>query len=520
MEKIRGILLGLLTGPNQPLIMIAGHIHIDHMYLGLTDRRLWNMARIIIAAEDWGADQLESGDLYWTGADVVDKIIPRTPVALRLATHEDRSGTGTRRVPIPGGDDIILISHPVDLDGSPFFGQSMPLADGDRVEFWHTPGHSRDSMTIRIGNLFHIGDIPFSTNPGIAGRPGWDRDALMRSVMNIRWLFGQGGQICCLGHGRSLNYDGTITMLNKLEKEILVMPDISVLNKERINVSMWHGLDLVEEAHRIFPVIAGRLMFLSYQLEKLGMDEEAGYINSLFEHEVIDTYFDEFNLFYGEYKSGNKVKPEVVMKILQVFERIQTSFHSDILSGIIDVSLIRRATRLFSDLLSTIQGIIPAGNPEQIELIPFIREWIIFSQSSGVSDSELIGTADDEILYRQAMVSRLAHLPHARRLLYHLQIIDETKGLVAIRADRNRLYDFFSALSEFFEGVSAERVEIHLICDPDSIRIIFTPEGPDIRYEVPIPGATQREVAYAGGRLMNVMVPGKEDVCIMFPAVI
>ncbi|PKL58805.1 MAG: hypothetical protein CVV33_10210, partial [Methanomicrobiales archaeon HGW-Methanomicrobiales-4] len=66
MVKIRDILSFELPGPDHPLIVVAGHIHIDHMYLGLTDRRLWGMARIIIAAEDWGADQLESGDLYWT----------------------------------------------------------------------------------------------------------------------------------------------------------------------------------------------------------------------------------------------------------------------------------------------------------------------------------------------------------------------------------------------------------------------------------------------------------------------
>ncbi|MFH0967004.1 MAG: MBL fold metallo-hydrolase, partial [Methanobacteriota archaeon] len=48
MEKIRNVLSVELRVPNHPLLVIAGHIHIDHIYPGLTDRRLRGMAWIII----------------------------------------------------------------------------------------------------------------------------------------------------------------------------------------------------------------------------------------------------------------------------------------------------------------------------------------------------------------------------------------------------------------------------------------------------------------------------------------
>ncbi|PKL60232.1 MAG: hypothetical protein CVV33_03740 [Methanomicrobiales archaeon HGW-Methanomicrobiales-4] len=308
-------------------------------------------------------------------------------------------------------------------------------------------------------------------------------------------------------------------MLNRLENDISTIPNISIFNKECLDVSMWHGLDLVEEAHRIFPVIAGRLMFLGFQLEELGMVEEAGRINSLFEYESIDLCLDDFNRFYREYKDGKKVKPEVVMKILQIFVRIQTLLPIEDLSGILNVSLIRRVTRLFSDFLGTIQGIIPEGIPEVIDLIPILQKFIISGNSSGVSDSELICAVDDEKLYRQAMVNRLAHYPHTLHISYRLRISDDTKCPILIRADMDRFYDFLAAISEYFEEISVEIVDIYIKTESDGIWVILTPEGSDLRYEVPIPGATQREVTYVGGRLMSVMEPGKEDIRIVFPSV-
>ncbi|MFH0968504.1 MAG: hypothetical protein V1862_12545, partial [Methanobacteriota archaeon] len=224
----------------------------------------------------------------------------------------------------------------------------------------------------------------------------------------------------------------------------------------------------------------------------------------------------EFEFFYREYKEGKKVRPEVVMKILQTFERIQMVFPVDSLTGIIDISLTRRAIRIFSDFLGTIQGIIPAGNPENIDLIPFIQGCITSCHSSGVSDLELMQSVDDEKLYRQTLVNRLAHHPHTLHIVYRLKIGDNTNIPVLIHADRDRFHDLFAVISEYFEGISADTVEVLVNVESDGVLIIFTPEGSDIRYEIPLSGSTQREVAYAGGRLMSVMELGKEDIRIMF----
>ena len=518
MVKTKDILKKEISNPDHLIILVAGHIHIDHMYLGMTDRELRNLGQVIIAAEYQGAIWLEEGDCYRTGADVVGLPIPRTPVALHLLTPEDKQNGVTRHVSVDGKDDLILTSHILACNGEEFYSQSMPLADGDRIEFWSSPGHSEDSITIRIGALFHIGDIPFAINPGIAGRPGYDRNVLLRSIISIKSLFEhEKGLICCTGHGRALNREATLTMLNRLEQDTRALPEISVFDEKRLNLSMWHGLDLAEEAHRIYPVIAGRIMFLCFQLEKLGMEEEAGEINSLFEYESVDQLLDEFNTFYLEYKEGKKIKPEVLIKALQIFGKIESSFPADSLTSIIDISLIRRATRIFSDLLGTIRGVIPVGSPEEILLISLIRECIADPALSDINDFDLIQVADDESQFRRVMVSRIAHYSHRRRFSFHLDEPDDTLSRSRIRVDRVRFADFFSGLSEYFESISVQAVDISIIIDSDIARIIFTPRGDAIRYERQAPGAMLREAGYAGGKVISVMEPGKEDIRVSFP---
>jgi len=516
-HKIQEILSGEISGPDHPVLIIAGHIHVDHIH-GITNRKLRSVARILIAAEDWGAQQLEAGSEYWTSSDIVEIMMPPVRVDLHLLTPDDKRLNKPRTVYLPGLDEVVLTPIQHMVRGSPFSGQYLPLSGGDRIEFWHTPGHSPDSLTIRIGDLIHIGDIPFSANPGIAGRPGWNRGDLLRSVVAIRQMVLECCAVtCCPGHGRTLNRNDTVKMLDRLEEQIAQLPEINLFNKKQINIALWHGLDLIEEAMKIFPVIAGRMMVLSYQLEDLGMSEESEWISTLFDDEKIDRLLSEFTLFYQEYKDGNKVRHEVISKIIRIFEQITGHFPAQKLNGIIDTSLIRRASRLFSDLLCTIYGSIPSGNPESTMVLPLIQHFIQVRTSSGVSDAFLMQIVDDEELYRQALMSRIAHHHHAKRLAYRLEIPDTFAPETMVRVDSLRFVDFLSGLSDFFEGISAEQVLISIRDMGESLAIQITPEGGTIIGDRQIPGATQREIQYAGGRLVSLMQPGQEDIRFTLP---
>lgn len=515
MEKVREVLSKEVSGQEHRIILIAGHIHVDHMYFGLVDRQLRKIGRTIIAAEDWGAKQLEVGDTRWTGSDIVG--LPQSPadVALHLLTPDDKAAEIKRIVTIEGFGEIILNSHQISTNGRVLYGQTMMLKDGDHIDFWHTPGHSQESMSISIGTLLHVGDIPFATNPGIAGRAGWNKSDLLDSIYNIRDHLLTEETICCPGHGRTFDYSGVMTMVTRMEKEIREMPNISEYNVVRLNLSLWHGLDLIDEAHRLFPIIAGRMMSLCFRLENVEMEQEAADICVLFSDEQVDQFLLEFNRFYEEFKAGKKIKPEVVHKALQVFEQIEKVFPAESLESVIDRSLLRRARRILSDFLSTIQGIIPDGKDEPVTLVPLIHE-VFAGDTSGVSDEELITIADDELAYRQAIVKRIAHHPYAHLLPYHISTGKFSDTELTIMADRERLYDSFIALIEYLEYINAKSLDISLVSDEKMIQMILTPAGPDLASELPLPGSTIREIAYAGGVVKSVMEPGKEDIRIEF----
>ncbi|HWQ63544.1 MAG TPA: MBL fold metallo-hydrolase [Methanospirillum sp.] len=517
MEKVRQVLSAEVTSQNHRIILIAGHIHVDHMYFGLVDRQLRRIGRTIIAAEHWGAEQLEAGDAHWTGSDIVG--LPQSPVhvALHLLTPEDKAAEIKRVVNIEGFKEIILNSHQISTNGRTLYGQSMMLEDGDHIDFWHTPGHSRESMSISIGTLLHVGDIPFATNPGIAGRAGWNKSDLLDSIYNIRDHLLTEDTICCPGHGRTFDYSGVMAMVSRMEIEISEMPDLSEYNVKRLNLSLWHGLDLIDEAHRLFPIIAGRMMSLCFRLENMEMEQEAADICVLFSDEQVDQFLLDFNRFYEEFKAGKKIKPEVVHKALQVFEQIEKAFPAESLESVIDRSLLRRARRILSDFLSTIQGVIPDGKDEPVVLISLIHE-VFAGDQSGVSDEELITLADDEQAYRQAMVKRIAHHPYAHRLPYHISTENCGAGedSITILADRQRLYDSCIALIEYLECINAKSLDILLIGEKNAIQMILTPVGPDLASELPLPGSTIREITYAGGIVKSVMEPGKEDIRIEF----
>lgn len=512
MEKIKQVLSTRLQGSDHPVMVIAGHIHVDHLYLGLADRQLQSMARIIYAAEAWGARQIEDAHEVWTGADVVGLAIPKTRIEIQLIPGEDQDRASPRILSLPGCEDISLTPLICTGNGICFKGESLLLETGDTIEFWHTPGHSPDSITIRIGDLIHVGDIPFSTNPGIAGRPGWDRDDLLTSVRNIGTYLIPGEQvICCPGHGRALDYAATRAMLGKIEQDLLTLPDIAEFNKERLNLSVWHTLDLVEEAHRMYPIIAGKLMAMQYHLEQEGIDGEGWDFCPLINFEEIDEFLEDFNNFYQEFKEGKKIPPEIVFKAVQIFERIHQSFPAQSLNQVINPSLLRRASRLTSDLLATIQGIIPEGTIRPVQIGPFFDSLGLLTDKPDQGEEE---PSDEEDALVRAR--KIADQLYQVRIL--ITIMPGIPDGYQVDVDPERFEDFMAGVVEYFMKIKAEAIEIKPDPGPNELTLILTPKGSALICEIPLPGATIREIAYAGGKLVRAMEPGTDDISVTLPA--
>ena len=108
---------------------------------------------------------------------------------IRLLTAQDRKQEDGRSISLQA--DVLLALQtkeiPTDL-GYPLFVQTASMGGGDALEMIHVPGHSPDSICIRIGEILFIGDLLAAVNPMVAGASGWDRDDYIRSLQEVLWL--------------------------------------------------------------------------------------------------------------------------------------------------------------------------------------------------------------------------------------------------------------------------------------------------------------------------------------------
>ena len=92
-----------------------------------------------------------------------------------------------------------------------YFGDFEAVSDGDiikisneAIEVIETPGHSKGSVSLKVGNNLFVGDLVFSGNSyGRCDLPGGDFEALRKSVERIKRLPDE--TVVYSGHGRNMS---------------------------------------------------------------------------------------------------------------------------------------------------------------------------------------------------------------------------------------------------------------------------------------------------------------------------
>lgn len=380
--------------------------------------------------------------------------------------------------------------------------------------FWEVPGHSPDSVAVQAGTLLHIGDIPNATSPGVAGLPGWNPEELKDTISRIRWIMNTRKiSVVCPGHGRVLTPDQTFGILDRIEDDLRGMPsDLAIFDLQRIKICMIHALDLIEEAHRIFPVIAGRLILLRYRLEELGEKEASEQLETLFPDNEIDLLLTEFDSYYREFRKGRRREVQVVLKVIQILQKIQRSLPNRENGNIIDISLFRRGERLFSDFMGTIQGILPSGTIGSYDLEALLDRVISHRSSVGISDEDLLDSAEDEERFRVNLMNRMAACQKRSDLRVE---IGAPGSEVMISADEERLFDLFSGMMDYYESNGADCCRISVSSGKEGVRVRIVPEGERWDQKISPSPALLREVGYAGGRILKLPAPGSEELVFM-----
>ncbi|WP_164913602.1 MBL fold metallo-hydrolase [Methanoculleus taiwanensis] len=450
----------------RPVILLLTHCHLDHCLALIRDTELCSIAPLLVAAHEEGALALERGDTVRTLAEMFHwEILPRA-VEIHLLAASDRT-VGGRRTIAPGislSTETVPIGGGISLDR-----QTLTLESGELLEVYHTPGHTPDSICIGIGEFLFTSDLLFSTGPGIAGCAGWDPAGLAASIERLCWLLeNRAVTLCCSGHGRAVAPATVIRLCENLRREAAGMADIGAFTPGRLRASREHAIDLLGEAGRLFSVIAGRLYLLAYTLEELGEEEEAQKYQNLIEADRIDEFLTDFNEFVTEFAEGSKIELQLVLKAVQITQRIGGLFAQDRLDHIVDASLLRRTERLLSDFMNTVFGYGTDESPGRVALNPLLEELVVHLCRPPVPDEAFIEAADDEAAYREALVSRLAYLPLFEDVRLELALYEP---LPPVLVEPERFFDTVAALLEHLASGGVRDIRVATWPDDTGVRL-------------------------------------------------
>jgi glyoxylase-like metal-dependent hydrolase (beta-lactamase superfamily II) len=457
---------------DRPVFVILTHAHIDH-FLGVQSVPAFAYEKaIVFAVQETGADALERGDGGITQATLLDRPITPMTISLPLLTR-DRA----LMPKIPGhiafanGADICITRDRAGTGQDVIDRETLRFGPGPALEVYHTPGHSPDSICIRMGELLFCGDILFAANPGIAGLVGWSQEDLIRSLHAVGTLLDEGGiGMVFPGHGRVIPARDARRMFSAVRTDAVALENIAELNSNRAAETAAFAEDSMEQVNELFTIMAGRLYYVSYVADELGESDLAEKTSALIRSDTVDELLEAFRDYAEEHHRGGKVSMHLALKAGQVIGKLERSFDRDELARIIDPSFARRAARLLSDYTTVLRGFTPPSEITHCDIRSLVEALVTGLSVPSCSDEDILSSADDDEAFFQILLARIG----ARPLLEDIRISLNAEGSSLNGfVDRDDFIDLLTYIFEDLVGALADRIAIDLRQDgPDVILTI------------------------------------------------
>lgn len=455
---------------DRPVFVFLTHAHIDHFH-GVLDVPLFaHPETAVFAVQDRGGKALESGDTFLTQADLFGRVLPPMKAGLHLFPDGWEADAGiTAEESFPGGA-AVTITYTREQGGLPL--ARLSFGSGPVLDIRHTPGHSPDSICLRMGSLLFIGDLLFAANPGIAGICGWDQNALIHSAGGIRDVIARTGITeVCPGHGRVFGGPEAARMLKAVCNDALSLSDIAELNSVRAKNTAAFAEDCMEQVNELFTIMAGRLYYVSYVMEELGESDIAERMGNLIPGDTIDELLEAFAAFAGEHHRGKNVSIHLALKGGQVMAKLERAYKKEDLARIIDPSLVERSGRLLSDYTIMLRGFTPPSELSESAVVPLIEATVTGLSVPCCSDEELISSADDDDAFAGILLSRIG----ARPLLEEVAIsLDAPDRSLRVSVDSAHFSDLLTYILEDLVGTGSDRIAIGVCREGQHVRIAIS----------------------------------------------
>jgi glyoxylase-like metal-dependent hydrolase (beta-lactamase superfamily II) len=454
-RQISQIVSGALAVCSRPVLVFLTHCHQDHsqeaggleLPAGTAIKRFAHTA---------GIEAMRRGDRQLT----VAYLYPWHPEIC----HAPFDGGLFAAIPasaveafaLVNGGQIELHSEPMALpDGTVLARQWLSLGAGERLEIYHTPGHTPCSISLRVGTLLVVGDIPFAANPGLCGLDGWNHADLMQTLRKVDWLLDTAGiTVCCAGHGYCMAAAGMRTKLRLLAEEARDLSDVQLMNADRIGGLKCYVDELLAEASALFTIISGRLYTVSYYLSMLEEDTAAERVLATLDLDQIDRMLSEFRRFVEAFNSSAVPELTVVLKGVQVAKSLQQVLSAERVQQLLDTSLVGRAERRLADFLGMVRGLqfLDVEVPSAVNAL--IAQIVQRTASAPeLAASALVEVLDDEASFLEMLTHHLAAHSPLRDIEFEFVPTPQQSDA---NVDAERLDDI---LTNVLEGIAGSGVQ-------------------------------------------------------------
>jgi glyoxylase-like metal-dependent hydrolase (beta-lactamase superfamily II) len=405
-RRINDVVTAALAVSKRPVLVILTHCHQDHsqeanrlvLPAGTELRRL---------AHDRAARALERSDRALTVAYLYpwNPIVCNAPIHCRLFAPD--GACEARGLNLVRGDRLEITRRAASLaDDVALAQRSIALGDGELLDVYHTPGHTSCSVSLRLGALLVIGDLPFAANPGLCGLDGWNHEDLIRTLHGLdRLLDNPDIAICCPGHGYEVSAAAMRYKLRLMREEARDLTAVEAMNANRIAGLKRYTDEFLEEASALFTILSGRLYAASYYLFDEGMERLIVPIDL----DGIDGTLTEFRRFADAFNQSTTPELTVVLKGVQAARSLQEALNRDDVQRFLDPSLVGRAQRRLTDFLSIVRGLqfLSAESPSRVNSV--LAQLVARAAPHEDTDaSELLALADDRRSFLDLLTRRLA----------------------------------------------------------------------------------------------------------------
>ncbi|OPX66586.1 MAG: STAS domain protein [Methanoregulaceae archaeon PtaB.Bin056] len=513
-DTLLGEIRTLLTEKPRPVLVCLTHVHLDHCHQLLHHPGFRDIPRMLVAVQESGARALESRDRAATIADLIHQEVGTTRIDIRLLLPCEGEGQRDELLNFAGTSLLTC------LDSLPLGGgltlqrQRLPLEGDTMIEFFPAPGHSPDSILIRIGETLFLGDLLFSTAPGVAGLKGWDQKALLSTLDRVIALLQKGGITLCLpGHGRPLDTATTIRTLQSMKEEALRLEGIESVNPEWARDTAAYAGELMGEVDRLFTVIAGRLVYVAHVLDELEEAGEAERFRGMIDSDLVDELLSDFNRFSLDFHSGRVLEIHLALKANQISQKLEKVFRGEVLGSVLDLSLVSRVGRLLEDYTVTFRGFRPQIDLAATDLTAAVGE-VVAAVTSPPYEEDGIIEARTEEEFSRALAVRIAYV----NPFEHLDIEFSPGGdLPPAMMDRERFGDTLLYILEKVSVGGARSLHITTGGKEDHVWVKLQFPASSAFMEENVRRFAARSCSLSNGNLSISATRGSTTVLVLYP---